>query len=251
MADGKGTKAMKTKRLDDIILEKGWVKDKKEAFVVVTEGRVFLDGQKAISPAQLISPRVSVELRAGREYVGRGAYKLEAAMRHFQIDASGKICADIGAATGGFTEVLLRRGAKKVYAIDTAKGKLALKLREDPRVSVMEETDVRRLEHLPEVAELVTIDISLISLKEILPSAKRLMASHGEVVALFKPQYETHDQAMLHHGIIKTDEIRKQLLDDFSNWLHENAWNIKEQIESPIRGSKGNTEYLFYLRPSV
>ncbi|TSD03724.1 MAG: RNA binding methyltransferase FtsJ like protein, partial [Parcubacteria group bacterium Greene0714_36] len=137
---------MKKKRLDEILLESGKAKSsKKEAFVIVTEGRVTIDGQKAISPAQFVMPDDRVTVRGGDDYVSRGALKLDAALEQFGIDVSGKICADIGAATGGFTEVLLRRGAAKVYAIDTCHGKLAPKIREDNRVIVMERVDVRSL----------------------------------------------------------------------------------------------------------
>lgn len=237
---------MRKKRLDEILIEKGWVKDKSEAFVVVTEGRVFVDGQKAVSPAQPVDPAANIEMKRAREFVGRGAYKLKAALEKFSITVEGKICADIGAATGGFTEVLLKYGAKKVYAIDTAKGKLDPKLRDNSRVVVMEETDVRDLEYLPEVPEIVSIDVSLISLSSILPAVKKF-APGAEVVALFKPQYEARDPSMLHHGVIKNPEVREGLLSDFKGWLSEHEWNIKEVVESPIRGSEGNVEYLIYL----
>lgn len=239
---------MKKQRLDKFLMEQGLAKDKREAFIVVTEGRVFVDGQKAVSPAQMISGVQKIEIRGERDFVGRGALKLDAALKKFAIDANGLICADIGAATGGFTEVLLKNGAKKVYAIDTARGKLDLKLREDPRVVVMEGMDVRDLERLSEVAELVTIDISLISLRQILPAAKRFLKNTGSIVALFKPQYETREPAMLRHGIIQGEENRRLLLASFKKWLSENRWEIVGEMESPIRGGKGNVEYLFYLQ---
>lgn len=249
--------------------------DKKQAFIIVTEGRVFVDGQKAISPAQLIGEGAKVEVKNADGYVGRGAYKLEAALAAFGIDAAGKISVDIGAATGGFTEVLLRRGAAKVYAIDTAYGKLALKIRQDPRVVVMEQTDVRHLEALPEPADpvrsksrhhvgtvdapvahrtsngvnIAVIDVSLISLRDILGSARRLLAPDGLVVALFKPQYETRDPSILHHGVIRDPAEREKLAEDFAEWAARSGWEIKAKIESPIRGDKGNGEYLIYLQP--
>ena len=136
---------MKGEHFDEYLLRNGAVKNKEEAFVIVTEGRVFVNGQKAVSPAQLVKDDDRIEVRGGREFVGRGAYKLEAAIERFGIDVAGKICADIGAATGGFTEVLLKRGAKKIYAIDAGRGKLDLKLREDPRVVVMEGVNVLAL----------------------------------------------------------------------------------------------------------
>ena len=267
---------MKRQRLDDILFQKGFIENKTDGFIIVTEGRVLVDGQKAISPAQLIGEGAEVKVKNADGYVGRGAYKLEAALAAFGIEVAGKICADIGAATGGFTEVLLRRGAAKVYAIDTARGKLALKIHQDPRVVVMERTDARHLKALPEQvglvrsksrrgvgtadapvahrisngADIAVIDISLISLRDILGSVRRLLAPQGAIVALFKPQYETRNPAILHHGVIRDPAEREKLAEDFAAWAAQNGWEIKNKIESPIRGSKGNTEHLFYLNQS-
>lgn len=238
---------MKKKRLDQILQEYGIIKNKQEAFVLVTEGKVFVDGQKAISPAQMVSPERDVEVRHENNYVGRGAYKLEAALQKFDIDVRGKTIADIGSATGGFVEVLLRRGAKKVYAIDTARGKLALKLRRDPRVVVMEKTDVRALQELPERADFVTIDVSLIPLEEILPHTRRFLKKGGEVVALFKPQYQTRDLSLLKKGIVKDERSRENLLAEFRMWAREHNWDIMGEIRSPIQGAQGNSEYLLWL----
>lgn len=215
---------------------------------MVTEGRVFVDGQKAVSPGRIVGDHAKIEVRSAQRFVGRGAYKLEEALDAFKIDAAGKVCADIGASTGGFTEALLERGAKKVYAIDTARGKLALKLRTDQRVAVMERTDVRDLASLPEPMDIAVIDVSLIPLREILPSVRRLLRPQAQVVALFKPQYETHDPRMLRRGIIREDSDRDALLKNFMGWLETNGWRILNQIKSPILGSKGNVEYLLYLR---
>ncbi|MBI4225034.1 MAG: TlyA family RNA methyltransferase [Candidatus Sungbacteria bacterium] len=239
---------MKRVRLDEFLIEHGHVADKRSAFIVVTEGRVLVNGQKAISPAQFVISEDRVVVRAGNGFVGRGALKLDAALEKFGIDVAGKICADIGAATGGFTEVLLRRGARKVYAIDTAFGKLVPKIREDNRVVVMERTDVRDLDKLPEAADIVTIDVSLIPLENILPAVRRLMTTNGSVVALVKPQYETRDQTVLRHGIVRDDAAREHILKNLLSWAGENGWKIADQMESPIRGGKGNTEYLIWLK---
>lgn len=238
------------KRLDEVLQERNVVKDREEAFVIVTEGRVFVDGQRAVSPSQPVDPGALLEVRQDQLYVGRGAYKLEAAIQKFGVDVSGKVCADIGAATGGFTEVLLKHGAKRVYAIDTARGKLALKLRENTRVVVMEETDIRDVEKLPEPVDLVTIDVSLISLREILPSARRFLSKSGETIALLKPQYETRDPKILKHGVIRDDAAREKLLQDFTEWAKNNGWEVRDRVESPIKGSEGNVEYLLWLRSS-
>lgn len=235
-------------RLDKFLIEQGAVKNKKEAFVLVTEGRVFIDGQKAISPAQPVKSDAKIEVRGGPLFVGRGAYKLESALQKFDINVKDKICVDVGAATGGFTEVLLKRGAKKVYAIDTARGKLALKLRENPRVVVMEGTDARGVEKLPEQADLVTIDVSLLSLRDTLPHLGRFLKKEGALVALFKPQYETRDPKILRHGVVRDESARDKLLKDFIKWSGENGWEVKDWTESPIRGAEGNAEYLLWLR---
>ncbi len=228
-------------------MKHGHVADKKSAFIVVTEGRVLVGGQKAISPAQMVAGEDRVVVHDGNGYVGRGALKLDAALEQFKIDVSGKVCADIGAATGGFTEVLLRRGAAKVYAIDTCHGKLVPKIREDSRVVVMERVDVRNLKSLPEAVDLVTIDVSLIPLENILPAVGRLMISEGFVVALLKPQYETRDPAALRHGIIRDNAARESIVKSFLAWAKENGWKVVNQMESPIRGGKGNVEYLLEL----
>lgn len=238
---------MKKYRLDGILIEQKFVKDKNDAFVVVTEGRVLVNGQKAVSPAQPIDPKSKIEIKKPKEYVGRGAYKLEEALNKFKIDVSGKICADIGSATGGFTEVLLRHGAKKVYAIDTAKGKLDLSLRDNPRVVVMEETDIRDIKNFPEKIDIFTIDVSLIPLHNILLALKNLGNKNAGIVALFKPQYEVGDK-FLKHGIVRDEIIRERAFRDFLFWARKNNFTVKENIESPIKGSAGNTEYLTYLK---
>lgn len=235
-------------RLEEILIDGGFVVDKRGAFIIVTEGKVFVDGAKMVSPAQIVKPDAKIEVRGGLQYVGRGALKLEGALEKFKIDVFGKICADIGSATGGFTEVLLLRGAKNVYAIDTAKGKLAPKIREDPRVIVMEGTDVRDLPELQEKIDIAVIDISLILLEGILPSVKRFLKKEGEVIALFKPQYQTRDPKLLRHGIIKDDATREELLKNFAVWAKDNGWDIIGQIESPIKGGEGNTEFLLHIQ---
>lgn len=241
---------MKKKRLDEILIEKSIASDREDAFVKVTEGLIFVDGQKAVSPAQPVDTKAKIEARGKSPYVGRGAFKLEAALQKFRISPAGKTCADIGSATGGFVEILLKYGAKKVYAIDTARGKLALKLREDPRVAVMEETDVRNIESLPEPVEIATIDVSLIPLEEILPRVRRLLSQKGEIIALFKPQYQTRDPKILKRGVVRDAAWRERLLENFLQWAEERGWKVKGTMKSPIRGSEGNVEYLLWLRLS-
>lgn len=284
------------KRLDDVLIRQGLARNARAAFVIVTEGRVFVNGQKTVSPSQLISNSDVVEVRPEREFVGRGAYKLDAALEAFGVEVAGKVCADIGAATGGFTEVLLKHGAAKVYAIDVGRGKLDLKLREDPRVVVMEETNVMALgsagaffdrlappsdgaslsarraspgkpghqagspgaglkrhpagpAHGERKVDVVTIDVSFTPLRLVLPKIRAWLSERGSVVALFKPQYEIKDKSLLKHGIVEEPAVREQALANFRAWLREHNWQELGMIESPIRGSEGNMEYLFHLRP--
>ncbi len=299
---------MPKQRLDEYLFRTGAAADARDALVVVTEGRVFVNGQKAVAPGQFISETDAVEVRQPRQYVGRGAYKLATALKEFHIDVAGAVCADIGAATGGFTEVLLKAGAKKVYAIDAGRGKLDLKLREDPRVVVMEETNVlalgdafgkrlpaparpaalataprssrrgrdtvpgdgafasgeaprvwtRHLErsqkHLSsaggrEEIDVVTIDVSFTSLRAVLPIVRSWLSEKGSVIVLFKPQYEVKDKSQLRHGIVEDAGVREEAIQDFRAWLGEHGWQEQGFMESPIRGSEGNVEYLFYLMP--
>lgn len=236
---------MKRERLEQVLMQRGDARDKPDAFVIVTEGRVFVNGQKAVSPAQMVGSRDRVEVRAGREFVGRGAYKLEGALSYFGISVEGKTAADIGAATGGFTEVLLKRGAKKVYAIDTARGKLDTKLREDELVVVMEGANVLSTEK-PEVMDIIVIDVSLTSIRIVLPVIRSWLAPQGIVVALFKPQYEANAKD-LRHGIIEDEAVRENLVRDFRVWLEVHGFKEKGMMQSPIRGSEGNIEYLFLI----
>lgn len=235
--------------LGEILVTRGFANDKREAFVLVTEGRVFANGQKATSPAQFAGETDLIEVRGGREFVGRGAYKLEAAIEKLGIDVNGKICADVGSATGGFVEVLLKHGAKKVYAIDAGRGKLDLKLRENSRVAVMEGVNVLSLDALPEPADLITVDVSFTSLRLVLPKIRPWLSEPGAVVALFKPQYEISDKSLLKHGIVVNEDVRAKTLADFRAWLVEHDWQELGFMESPIHGSEGNVEYLFYLKP--
>ncbi len=229
-------------------MHKGDAADRPAAFVLVTEGRVKVNGQKAISPAMLIMKDARVEVRRiADQYVGRGALKLAGALDGFRLDPVGMVCADIGAATGGFTEVLLRRGAVRVYAIDTAYGKLALKLREDPRVMVKEKTDVRKMPPLSEAVDLAVSDVSLISLRNILPSIAPLLKPNGRAIVLFKPQYETRDPKLLRNGVVVSQVAREELFADFLQWVEKNGWRVRNQMKSPIRGTTGNVEYLVLL----
>lgn len=238
---------MKKSRLDDALIKMGFARDRQDAFIVITEGRVFVNGQKAVSPAQAVEEGAGVDVRRAAEYVGRGAYKLAAAIKEFGIEARGKTAADIGAATGGFVDVLLKAGARKVYAIDAGRGKLDSRLREDSRVSVMENTNALGLESLPEPVDLITADVSFTRLEILLPNVRAWMAPGAEAVVLFKPQYELDDKSALRHGIVRDERERERVALRFSEWLRAHGWRERGRMESPIKGSGGNTEYLFHI----
>ncbi len=240
------------KRLDEILVKREFVDNIEEARQLAMEGFAIVDGQKSVSGAQLFPPDVGIRLRKRKKFVGRGALKLQAALEVFDINIKDKICVDIGAATGGFTEVLLNHGASKVYAIDTTYGKLADKLREDLRVVVMERTDARDtvLPDLPDGGPTIAVmDISLIPLKDILPTTRILLKNGGDIICLLKPQYEIRDPRILHHGIVSDKNDQNRILQEFIDWANENDYKVLNYMTSPIKGrSGGNREFLLHLR---
>ena len=238
----------KKKRLDELLMERGFIDSIESASKIIIAGNVLVNGQKAISPAQTFDTQTHIEIRGKAQFVGRGGEKLSHALKTFHISIEGTTCLDIGSATGGFVDVLLQNGAKKVYAVDTAKGKLDLKLREDSRVVVMESTNILSLDKLPELVDLISIDVSLISLKMVFPKLIRFLKNDAEVIALFKPQYEVADKSNLRHGILEDDIIREKTLQEFLEWLSVHGWKLLNHTPSPIKGSEGNTEYLIHIK---
>jgi 23S rRNA (cytidine1920-2'-O)/16S rRNA (cytidine1409-2'-O)-methyltransferase len=185
---------------------------------------------------------------AARARVGRGAFKLEAALDAFALQVDGWVCADVGASTGGFTEVLLERGARRVYAIDVGYGQLAWRLRQDSRVVVMERTNARTLASLPEAVRLAVVDVSFISLRLILPAVRRWLARDGEAVALAKPQFEAGRGTVGRGGVIRDQALRRSVLDALAAELTAEGWERVAAIDSPIAGASGNLEQLWHLR---
>ena len=239
---------MKKKRLDEILIERGIAKNKIEAKKMIIAGEIAASGQRAIAPSHMLAEDVKVVLKTRSQFVGRGGEKLSYAVKTFHIDIREKICLDVGSATGGFVDVLLQNGARKIYAVDTAKGTLDVKLRENSRVMVMEGINILNLEKLPELADVISIDVSLTSLRSVFSIVSRFLKEGGTVVALFKPQYEIRDARFLHHGIVKDAAAREKTLTDFIEWLTEHKWGVLEHIESPICGMKGNVEFLLYVK---
>ncbi|MGZ9226792.1 MAG: TlyA family RNA methyltransferase [Anaerolineales bacterium] len=244
-------------RLDVLLVERGLAESRTKAQAMIMAGQVRVADQVMLKPATTISTDSVLTVDSGPRFVSRGGEKLDAALEAFRIDVSGVICTDVGASTGGFTDCLLQRGAAKVYAIDVGKGILHWKLRNDPRVVVMEETNARYVETLPEPVSLVTVDASFISLKILLPVVKKWLSPSsltllpkGEenIVALIKPQFEAGKKDVARgDGVIRDPEIHKQVLLDVLGFAQKEGFQIHGLIKSPLFGPKGNAEFLVWL----
>jgi 23S rRNA (cytidine1920-2'-O)/16S rRNA (cytidine1409-2'-O)-methyltransferase len=252
-------------RLDILLVERGMAESRSKAQALIMAGQVRVADQVTLKPATAVSADSVLKVDSGPRFVSRGGEKLDAALEAFAIDVTGLVCADVGASTGGFTDCLLQRGAAKVYAIDVGKGILHWKLRNDPRVVVMEETNARFVESLPEQASLVTVDASFISLKILLPVIKKWLAPLSDsppitlgrdggswrgAIALIKPQFEAGKKDVSRgDGVIRDPEIHKQVLLDILSFARKEGFQIRGLIKSPLLGPKGNTEFLAWLNP--
>lgn len=244
--------AVKTKqpreRLDTVMVERGLARDLKEARARILAGEVRVEGEPQSKAGTLVRPDALVERVERRQFVSRGAYKLVHGLDTFAVDPSGKICADVGASTGGFTEVLLQRGASTVYAIDVGYGDLAYKLRTDSRVVVMERTNARLLTQLPRPIALVVLDLSFISLRAVLPTVRNWLNDTHDVVALVKPQFEAPREAIEEGGIVRDAQQHLAVLESFYEWCGAEQWGLLAATVSPILGGQGNREFLAHLR---
>ncbi len=238
-------------RLDVLLVERGVVSSRAAAQKLILAGQVRVNDQVALKPSWEISPDSQIEIVQGLRYVSRGGEKLAAALAHFGSVVAGKVCADVGASTGGFTDCLLQHGAQRVYAIEVGKGILAWKLRCDPRVVVMEDTNVRTVERLPEAVQLVTVDVSFISLKLVLPVIRKwLEGSEGEaeVLALIKPQFEAgRREAARGAGVIRSAEIHQRVIAEIQSFAGGLGFQERGVCESPLLGPKGNREFFICL----
>jgi 23S rRNA (cytidine1920-2'-O)/16S rRNA (cytidine1409-2'-O)-methyltransferase len=238
-------------RLDDLLVERGLADSRARAQALVAAGLVEVDGRRADSGAAAVDPAASVRLTdRSHPWVGRGGVKLDAALDHFGIDCAGRVCLDAGASTGGFTDVLLHRGAALVYAVDVGRGQLHPRVAGDERVRVMDRTNARTLAGLDGPApSLITLDLSFISLRAVLPNLGRL-APRAEVVALFKPQFELSRDAVGRGGVVRDPEATAGAIEDFVRWAHEilGAAVDGDAVPAGVRGTKGNQEWLVHLR---
>lgn len=238
------------KRLDVLLVEQGYADSRTKAQSIIMSGNVYVEGQKADKPGTSFDENVSIEVRGATcPYVSRGGLKLEKALRDFGVDPTGYVCSDSGASTGGFTDCLLQKGAKKVFAIDVGYGQLDWKIRSDPRVVVMERTNVRYVtpEQLGEQLDLSVIDVSFISLRIVLPVIKTFLKENGQVLCLIKPQFEAGKEKVGKKGVVRDPLTHKEVLDDFVNTVKDLDFTILGLTFSPVKGPEGNIEFLAHL----
>ena len=235
-------------RLDLLLVQRGLAASRSQAQSLVLAGQVRVDGQTALKAGARVSANAHLEVREPLPYVSRGGIKLAAALDAFAVKVTGVVCADVGASTGGFTDCLLQRGAARVYAIDVGYGQLAWKLRQDERVVVMERTNARYLESLPEPVGLVTIDVSFISLGLLLPTVVRWLTPEGEVIPLVKPQFEAGREQVGKGGVVRDPAVHRQVLEKVASYATACGLAVQGLIRSPITGPAGNVEFLMHLR---
>ena len=241
---------MKKERLDVLLVNRGMFESRAKAQAAVMAGQVLVNEQKIDKPGTPVAPEVTIRLLGNKlPYVSRGGLKLEKALQIFPISVEGKVVADIGASTGGFTDCALQNGAAEVYAIDVGYGQLAWKLRNDERVVNMERTNVRYLEadSLPEQVDAATIDVAFISLDKILPAVHKILKPEGFVVALIKPQFEAGKENVGKKGVVRDAAVHEQVINNVISFAKSEGFGIAGLDFSPIKGPEGNIEYLLHL----
>jgi len=234
-------------RLDRLLVERGLAESREKAQALIMAGEVLIDGRKAAKPGQGVAAESALEVLARPPYVSRGGFKLAAALRHWNIDVAGRVCMDIGASTGGFTDVLLQAGAARVHAVDVGAGQLDWKLRNDPRVVVHDRINARNLAagEIGEPVDLATCDVSFISATLILPAAAPLLRPEGQMVILVKPQFEAGKGQVGKGGIVRRPEVRQAACQRVERAVAALGFRT-DVIESPIPGAEGNQEFLLY-----
>jgi 23S rRNA (cytidine1920-2'-O)/16S rRNA (cytidine1409-2'-O)-methyltransferase len=236
-------------RLDRLLVDRGLVESREKGQALIFAGQVLVNGQKQDKAGVLVPGDAEIRILGEQmPYVSRGGLKLEAAVRELVIDVSGKTALDVGASTGGFTDCLLQHGAKKVYAVDVGYGQMAWKLRQDPRVVLIERTNIREMDPslVPERIDIVTIDVSFISLEKVVPSVMQFLGPKAEIVALIKPQFEVGREQVGKGGIVRDDAAREASKEKIVHFVQEQGFEVKGVIPSPITGQDGNVEFLIY-----
>jgi 23S rRNA (cytidine1920-2'-O)/16S rRNA (cytidine1409-2'-O)-methyltransferase len=240
----------KRERLDRVLVERGLVSSREEGRRRILAGQVLVEGRVLTKAGSWIAADAEVRLKPGpQRYVSRGGLKLERALSAFGVEVAGKIALDVGASTGGFTDCLLAHGARRVYAVDVGYGQLDWKLRNDPRVLVLERRNVRYLapDELPTPPDLAVIDVSFISLRLVLPAVKKLLAPRAEVVALIKPQFEVGKGKVGKGGVVRAPEEHRRVVREIEEAARELGFRVGGVVESPLLGPKGNREFFIHL----
>lgn len=238
-------------RLDVLLLKRALAPSREKAKAVIMEGSVYVNGQKEDKAGSMFEENVQVEVRGKTlKYVSRGGLKLEKAVKQFGLSFADKICMDIGASTGGFTDCMLQNGAKKVYAVDVGYGQFAWTLRNDPRVVCMEKTNIRYVtpKDIDDVLDFASVDVSFISLTKVLEPAKELLADNGEMVCLIKPQFEAGREKVGKKGVVRDKKVHLQVMERVTDFARQAGFHILDLEFSPVKGPEGNIEYLMYIR---
>ncbi|MDA8066586.1 MAG: TlyA family RNA methyltransferase [Thermaerobacter sp.] len=241
------------RRLDVYLTQRGDFPSREKAQAAIMAGQVWVDGAPATKAGALLREGATVEVKARSPYVGRGGHKLERALDVFGVDPAGRVVLDAGAATGGFTHCLLLRGARRVYAVDVGYGQLDFRLRQDPRVRVLERRDLRsvRREELEELPTLITLDLAFISLARVLPTVGTLLAGGGEVVALVKPQFEAGREQVGRRGVVRDPAVHRQVLERVAAAAGQAGFRVRAMTHSPLKGPEGNIEFFMHLEPGA
>lgn len=238
-------------RLDILLVNKGYSPSREKAKALIMSGIVFVNNQKEEKAGTMVDENSVIEVRGKTlQYVSRGGLKLEKAISEFNIDLSSKICMDVGASTGGFTDCMLQNGACKVYSVDVGYGQLAWTLRNDERVICLEKTNIRYLTHdkVNDVIDFASIDVSFISLSKVLPSLKRFLNKDAYIVALIKPQFEAGREKVGKKGVVRDKSVHLEVINNVLNYAADNNLEIVDLSFSPIKGPEGNIEYLIYMK---
>ena len=237
-------------RLDVLLVKRNLAESREKAKAIIMSGNVFVEGQREDKAGTTFSDEVQIEIKGHTlPYVSRGGLKLEKAVANFDVCLEGKVCTDVGASTGGFTDCMLQNGARKVFAIDVGKGQLAWKLRQDDRVICMEKTNIRYVtpDDVADKIDFASIDVSFISLKKVLPAVYDLLTDVGEVVCLIKPQFEAGREKVGKKGVVREQSVHVEVVDMIVSFAREMGFVTLDLSYSPIKGPEGNIEYLLYI----
>ncbi len=238
-------------RLDVLLVKGGFAESREKAKAIIMSGNVFVNNEREDKAGQTFDEKAVIEVRGNTlKYVSRGGLKLEKAMTDFDVSVAGKVCMDVGASTGGFTDCMLMNGAVKVYSVDVGHGQLAWKLRQDERVICMEKTNIRYVtkEDIPELIDFSSIDVSFISLTKVLTPVRNLLSEHGEVVCLIKPQFEAGREKVGKKGVVRDKGVHREVISMVIDYACSNGFQVLNLDYSPIKGPEGNIEYLLHIR---